>query len=273
MNYTAIVRLLAENGDETASLDAAELISHFVGKGREWCLMNPDMPLPPQVESAAREMCRGKPLQYITGRAFFMDDRYFVTPDVLIPQPDTEHIVYAALEVLAPGTKLLDLGCGSGCIIISLLKRTLASGVGVDISEPALRVARRNAELHKIGSRLTFICQDILDSPEVARLAAESDVIVSNPPYIKSDVIPTLSPEVRSEPRLALDGGEDGLHFYRYYINTLSRNMKPDATMILEIGYDQSDDIISLCQDAALSCEIRRDFGGNPRVAIIKRKL
>lgn len=168
------------------------------------------MPLPPQVETAAREMCAGKPLQYITGRAFFMGDRYFVTPDVLIPQPDTEHIAYAALEVLAPGSKLLDLGCGSGCIIISLLKRTLASGVGVDISEPALRVARRNAELHKIGSRLEFLRADILDSPDVTRLAAEADIIVSNPPYIRSDVIPTLSPEVRSEPRLALDGGDDG---------------------------------------------------------------
>ena len=176
------------------------------------------------------------------------------------------------VERCVPGTKLLDLGCGSGCIIISLLKRTLASGVGVDISEPALRVARRNAELHKIGSRLEFLRADILDSPDVTRLAAEADVIVSNPPYVRSDVIPTLSPEVRSEPILALDGGDDGLKFYRYYINTLSRNMKPDATMILEIGYDQSDDITSLCQTAALDCEIRRDFGGNPRVAIIKRK-
>ena len=271
MNYTEIVRLLTEHGNESASHDAAELISHFVGKGREWCLANPNMPLPPQIETAAREMCSGKPLQYITGRAYFMGDRYFVSSDVLIPQPDTEHIAAAALEVLKPGMRLIDLGCGSGCIIISLLKRTLASGVAIDISEPALLVARRNAELHKIGSRLEFLCADVLDSPEVECLAAEADVIVSNPPYIRTDVIPTLSLEVQSEPLLALDGGTDGLKFYRYYINELTRLMKPNATMILEIGYDQSDDITTLCREARLDCEIRRDFGGNPRVAIIRK--
>ena len=269
MNYNSLVKLLTDCGSAAPEYEAAELISHFNGKPREWCLTNRETRLPPEITRAAELRASGTPLQYITGRAWFYGDRYFVTPDVLIPQPDTEHIVEAALGMISPGSNVLDLCTGSGCIIISLLKRTVASGTGIDLSVPALQVARKNAEVHKIGSRLNFIQADALDSPLIPGLVASADVIVSNPPYINTDVIDTLSPEVRSEPRMALDGGADGMKFHRRFILDYACLMKPSAKMILEIGYDQSERIFELCRTAGLECEFRRDFGGNLRAAII----
>ena len=226
MNYSSIVKLLTEHGIASASNDAAELISHFNGKPPSWCLANRDQNLPPEITKAAERLAAGTPLQYITGRAWFMGDKYFVSPDVLIPQPDTEHLAEAALKHLKPGMRLLDLCTGSGCIIISVLKRVIASGTGVELSAPALAVARRNAEIHKIGSRLELTQADALDSDIVTKLVSEADVIVSNPPYINADVIDTLSPQVRSEPRLALDGGRDGMRFYNRFITDYTRLMK-----------------------------------------------
>lgn len=269
MNYSSIVKLLTEHGIESASTDAAELISHFNGKPPSWCLANRDQNLPPEVTKAAERLAAGTPLQYITGRAWFMGDKYFVSPDVLIPQPDTEHLAEAALKHLKPGMRLLDLCTGSGCIIISVLKRVVASGTGVELSAPALAVARRNAEIHKIGSRLDLIQADALDSEIVDKLVAGSDVIVSNPPYINTDVIETLSPQVRSEPRLALDGGADGMRFYDRFITGYTPLMKPGAVMLLEIGYDQAERVRILCENAGKDCAFIKDYSGIDRVAVI----
>ena len=269
MNYRSIVKLLTQNGRSSASSDAAELIAHFLGKPPEWCLANPDQDLPPNVGKAVNELISGTPLQYITGRAWFMGDKYFVNPDVLIPQPDTECLAEAALARLKTGARVLDLCTGSGCIIISLLKRVVASGTGIELSAPALAVARRNAEIHKIGSRLSLIQADALDSPLVERLVSEADIIVSNPPYINTDVIETLSPEVRAEPRLALDGGEDGMRFYKRFILNYTRLMKREAAMLLEIGYDQAERVAALSTDAGVDCDFINDYSGIRRVAVI----
>jgi release factor glutamine methyltransferase len=269
MDYNSLITFLTEKGTSAPSSEAAEIVHHFTGNSLEWCLLNRNVRLPDSVEQAAAKLASGIPLQYITGRAWFYGDRYLVTPDVLIPQPDTEHLVEAAKEHLTTGSKLLDLCTGSGCISISLLKRIPAKGIAVELSAPALEVARRNAEIHKIGSRLTFLQANVLDSPLMPQLIAESDVIVSNPPYINTDIIDTLSPEVRSEPRMALDGGADGMVFYRRFILDYAKLMKPSAVMILEIGYDQSERIKELCTIAGFNCELRRDFNGNYRVVLI----
>ncbi len=269
MNYSSIVKLLTEHGIASASNDAAELISHFNGKPPSWCLANRDQNLPPEITTAAERLAAGTPLQYITGRAWFMGDKYFVSPDVLIPQPDTEHLAEAALKHLKPGMRLLDLCTGSGCIIISVLKRVIASGTGVELSAPALAVARRNAEIHKIGSRLELTQADALDSDIVTKLVSEADVIVSNPPYINTDVIDTLSPQVRSEPRLALDGGPDGMRFYNRFITDYTRLMKPGAVMLLEVGYDQAERVRALCGSAGVSCAFIKDYSGIDRVAVV----
>lgn len=269
MNYRSIVKLLNQNNRPSASSDAAELISHFLGKPPEWCLANRDQNLPPSIDKAVNELASGTPLQYITGRAWFMGDKYFVNPDVLIPQPDTECLAEAALARLNAGMRVLDLCTGSGCVIISLLKRVTASGTGIELSAPALAVARRNAEIHKIGSRLSLTQADALDSPLVERLVSEADIIVSNPPYINTDIIDTLPPEVRAEPRLALDGGADGMRFYKRFILDYTKLMKRDAIMLLEIGYDQAERVDALCGSADVGCEFIKDYSGIQRVAVI----
>jgi len=269
MDYDSLVSFLAGCGAVSPSAEAVELIYHFTGKPLDWCLINRSARLPNAIEQAAAKRASGIPLQYITGRAWFYGDRYLVTPDVLIPQPDTECLVEAAEKHLTTGSRLLDLCTGSGCIAISLLKRVLANGIAIDLSVPALDVARRNAEIHKIGARLSFIQADVLDSPLIPELVAQSDLIVSNPPYINTDVIDTLPPEVRNEPRMALNGGADGMLFYHRFILDCAGLMKPSAMMFLEIGYDQADRILKLCNHAEVNCEFNRDYGGNCRVAII----
>lgn len=278
MNYYSLVKLLTEHNSDAPSFEAAELIAHFTGKPREWVMLNRDAELPPAIERAAAERAAGKPLQYITGKAWFFGDRYFVSPDVLIPQPDTEHIAAAALDFLKPGAKLLDLCTGSGCIAISILKRCLSKCVAVDLSAPALEVARKNAELHKVLARLDLRQLNVLTSDELPALIADADVITANPPYIRSSLIDgrdanatELSPEVLSEPRLALDGGEDGLVFYRRFIE-LAGCMKPDAVMILELGFDQAGRVDAMFESAGFKSDLRRDYGGNLRVAIIRRR-
>ncbi len=268
MNYYTLTKLLSEHGSDAPSVEATELISHFTGKSREWVMLNLDVELPASVSRAADERIAGKPLQYITGKAWFYGDRYFVSPDVLIPQPDTEHVVEAALERLTNGERLLDLCTGSGCIPISILKRCLVQATGVDISAPALAVARKNAELHKVIGRLKLLQMNVLTADELEALVAEADVITANPPYIDSDEIPKLPPEVRSEPRIALDGGADGMKFYRRFLE-LARFMKPDATMILEIGWDQAARIDAMFEAEGFKSRLRRDFEGHFRVAII----
>lgn len=262
MNYYSISHIIG-------SSDAAELITSMTGKSREWLMLNRDKELPEQIVNAAMQIADGTPLQYITGKAYFFGDRYIVTPDVLIPQPDTEHISSLALEYLSPGKKLLDLCTGSGCIAISILKRSLARANAVDISYPALEIARKNAELHKVIDRLTLIQRDVLHD-DISDLISTADIITANPPYINTDLIPSLPPEVRHEPQLALDGGDDGMDFYRRFLS-YAELLKPDAIMLLEIGYDQASRMTTLAEKQGLHSEIKRDFGGNDRVAIIKK--
>ena len=262
MNYHSIARLIG-------SVNAAELIQALTGLSREALLLDRERELPDSVADAAGKIASGTPLQYITGRAFFYGDRYLVTPDVLIPQPDTEHLVDAALCFAKPGRKLLDLCTGSGCIAISILKRAIVRAEAVDISAPALEVARKNAELHKVNDRLELLRLDVLRD-DLSPLIAGADIITANPPYINTDVIPSLPPDVRNEPRIALDGGGDGMDFYRRFLS-FSDRLKPDAVMIFEIGWDQGERICELARCSGLSCSIKRDFGGNDRVAIIHK--
>ena len=262
MNYYSVSRLIG-------SSDAAELICSLTGKSREWLMLNRDWELPGKVADAARLVSSGTPLQYITGKAYFYGDRYFVSPDVLIPQPDTEHVVEAALSLLSPGQFLVDLCTGSGCIAISILKRRLIKAEAVDVSAPALGVARKNAELHKVLGRLKLTQLNVL-TEDLSSLFAAADVITANPPYINSDLIDSLPADVQSEPRTALDGGSDGMDFYRRFMS-FTTYMKPDAALVFEIGYDQAARITALASEYSLHTQIKRDFGNNDRVAVITK--
>lgn len=271
MTYLDLTKRLTAIGANAPAHEAAEMIRVLLGYSRQWCILNKTAELPKEIESALAKREEGIPLQYILGEAWFYGNRFSVSPDCLIPQPDTEHAVELALEHTANGAHVLDICTGSGCIAISILKKneTLTADA-LDISEPALVLAKRNAGENGVASRIMFTKADAL-SDDISALITKADVIVSNPPYINSDVIDTLSAEVRHEPRIALDGGEDGMTFYTHFIKNLTAHMKPRAVMILEIGYDQSESILALCREANISCTLHRDFGGNIRVAVIKR--
>lgn len=211
----------------------------------------------------------GEPLAYILGEVDFYNESYLVTPDVLIPRADTELLVEYAIRNLPQNAFFADLCTGSGCIAISILaNRPDCRAVAVDLSDGALAVARKNAERNGVLSRIAFQKQDVL----TPFLLPKCDAILSNPPYIASKIVPTLSREVSSEPKMALDGGEDGLIFYRAMLSYLPRQLPDAAFLLFEIGYDQREAIVSLAEEAGLSAKVETDYGKNPRMAILRRR-
>ncbi len=212
----------------------------------------------------------GVPLQYLTGSASFMGLDFHVNESVLVPRQDTETLVEKALEYLGQMDRpaVLDLCTGSGCIIISLaVLADLGLGVGADISEDALETARWNASDLAPGVRM--IKSDMFESVE-----GTFDMIVSNPPYIASELIDGLMREVRDhEPRGALDGGADGLYFYRILAARAGDFLNPGGRLLMEIGYDQADAVRELLADQGwLDLEVIKDLAGNDRVVSCRRK-
>lgn len=215
-----------------------------------------------------------EPLAYILGTEYFWRQEYLVTHDCLIPRADTEILVEEALKILPRGSRFLDLCTGSGCIALSLLcERPDLRAAALDLYPATLDVAKKNAERLGVTGRVTFVLGDALHPdallPHVRVPNAKFDVIVSNPPYIPAAIIPTLSPEVQSEPHAALDGGTDGLCFFCAILSRQDELLAPDGTILFEIGYDQGDALRSLAAAHGFSCRIVRDLGGNDRVAIL----
>ena len=213
-----------------------------------------------------REQC-DIPEAYVTGEAYFYNEVYKVTPDVLIPRPDTERVVDKVIEYLPLNGRLLDLCTGSGCIVISALCAVKdCTATAVDISEAAIEIAKGNSILNGAADRIEFITADI----KTLDIAEKYDIIVSNPPYIRTGVIAELDVSVKDyEPLTALDGGADGMDFYRIILDRFADNVKPGGYIVFEIGYDQADDIMKLCERFT-DIKIYKDYGGNDRAAVIK---
>ncbi|MBE6574265.1 MAG: peptide chain release factor N(5)-glutamine methyltransferase [Ruminococcaceae bacterium] len=217
-----------------------------------------------ELDSAVKRVECGEPLAYVIGEWYFWDETFKLNDACLIPRPDTEHLVEHGLKRLKKGMYFADLCCGSGCIGLSLLKHTQATRcLFVDISVKALEMTRLNAERIGVIDRCELVCADLNDWHRFSD--KRFDMIFSNPPYIATDVIRGLE-TVKHEPFIALDGGKDGLDFYRILIDRYLPLVKNDGSMLLEIGYDQKEDIESLCD-----CKVFNDYGGNPRVAIIDK--
>ncbi len=208
-----------------------------------------------------------EPLQYIIGHAYFCREKYILNEDCLIPRADTELLVFKAAELLAPHACFVDLCTGTGCVAISTLcARSDTTAVACDISEAAVMAAKENARINSVDSRIDVFCADIFDQPLGEK---HFDAILSNPPYIPTETVSTLGAEVLCEPHRALDGGADGLDFYRYIIKNYKRNLKKDGFFAFEIGYDQAQALISIGKSEGCSCDIFYDLGGNARVAVL----
>lgn len=222
-----------------------------------------------EINECLKRHISGEPVSRIFGEREFWGLPFRVTPDVLDPRPDTETIVDVALKqfIGRPPERILDLGTGTGCLIVSLLTEwPLADGVATDVSEKALAVAKENAKKHNVDKRLKLLESDWFES-----VKGKFDVIVSNPPYISNQEIPNLPVAVKEyDPILALDGGNDGLDCYRKIISGLKTHLKDDGICFLEIGYSQAEDVTRLVEDSGLFVkEVHPDMAGIPRVVEI----
>ena len=274
------LRLLAQffhlNGIEDADADARILLAHALHLDRAQLLAQSDRLLEAReidtvLPLAVRRLKR-EPVARILGRKEFWSLPLGLTPDVLVPRPETETIVEAALDrVLRGGLRLerlrvLDIGTGSGALLLALLKEMPnATGTGTDIDAGALACARANAERHNLAGRCSFVAGDM-----AAGLAGPFDLIVSNPPYVARGEIARLEPEVRDyDPKLALDGGEDGLDAYRAIAAAAPRLLAPDGRLIVELGAGQELSVRTLFTNTGLAIvTVRNDLSGIPRALV-----
>lgn len=255
---------------EEALLDTRLLLESVCGVTRNDFLIHPDKILTGEEQGMfcrlLERRCRREPLQYILGRQDFMGLTFDVDERVLIPRVDTEVLVETVEKYLREGMKILDVCTGSGCILLSLLSRNNCTGTGTDISERAIELAKINAD--KLGVQAAFIRTDFMEG-----ISGTYDVIVSNPPYIPSSVIPTLMEEVRDfEPISALDGGEDGLVFYKRMAEECQSHLKRGGLLALEIGCEQAEAVSLLLQEQGLTeITVVSDYAGLDRVVTAKR--
>ena len=257
---------LEDAGIEEAALDARLLLEYICHTDRNALLVHGDSVRSNLEEQFYRMVIEKRaqriPLQHITGQQEFMGLTFKVNEHVLIPRQDTEILVEEAMRYLSDGMRILDICTGSGCILLSLLKYSNeCEGLGVDISDDALAVARENAQ--NLGLETEFRHSDLLEKVE-----GKFDMIVSNPPYIETAVIDTLMPEVREhEPMLALDGREDGVYFYRRIVEQCTSYMTRGARLFFEIGYDQGEAVKDMMiHKGFCEVEIIKDYAGLDRV-------
>lgn len=270
-------RILEQAGLPDAALDARFLLEEVCGTNLQTLLVFPEKKVTEEEVNQYRAFIQRRkdrePTAMILGEWDFMGLTFRLNKSTLIPEQDTEVLVETALEELkrrglgeAP-LRILDLCTGSGCILLSLLHELRnADGLGTDLSEEALEAARENAVRLGLQERAAFRQGDLWEPVGDERF----DLIVSNPPYVPTEVIPTLEPEVRcGEPYAALDGGEDGLVFYRRIMREAAGHLKPSGIIIVESGFDEAPQIAALMQDQKLrGIRTVKDYGGLDRVVL-----
>lgn len=267
---------LEQAGIEEAVLDARLLLEYVCETDRNTLLAHGDREVTQEEYKRYQELLEKRaahvPLQHLTGHQDFMGLDFLVNDQVLIPRQDTEILVEEVLRNLHDGMRILDMCTGSGCILLSLLQYSNdCEGVGVDLSEEALQVARANYDRlkrEKPEMKAVFVKSDLFR--EAAEFSGEDkfDLIVSNPPYIRTDVVEGLMPEVRDhEPRMALDGLEDGLNFYREITREAKKYLVNGGSLYYEIGYDQSEAVRDIMeQEGFTEIQVVQDYAGLDRV-------
>ncbi len=269
---------LKTNGVKEPNLKSRLLMQYILNKPREYLLVNDnkELTLRQNVDyfKAIKKLIDGIPLQHITHQQEFMKLMFYVDENVLIPRSDTEILVEEVIEIAKKinAKKILDLCTGSGAIAISLAKYIKDGQItATDISEKALRIARLNARNNNVDDKITFISSNLFQNiPE-----EKYDIIVSNPPYIKRKVIESLDREVKKEPIIALDGGRDGLEFYKKIIYSSYEYLKYKGYLCLEIGYDQKNEVIDLINKEGkyIDTYSKKDLYDNDRIVITKLGL
>jgi len=268
--------ILSSSGVIEPRREALSLLALAIRKDKTFLYAHPEHELDEsdvaRFESMLERRADREPLQYISGVQEFYGLDFEVTPDVLIPRPETEMVVEKAIEIIgdAPG-RFCEIGIGSGCIAVSILRNCpKARAVGLDISDAALRVASRNAERHDLASRLDLIVSDVFDD-----LADrdEFDLIVSNPPYVPARDIDGLQVEVRDfEPHVALTDGSDGLSIIRRIVTGSTTRLKQGGTLLIEIGFDQSAKVADLFESEEWEPpRFYPDLQGIPRLLAVRR--
>lgn len=260
-------------------LDAQTLLAEAIGKDRTYLIINFNGQLSEDLLSKFRAMVNrraaGEPLQYITGHQEFFGLDFDVTPDVLIPRPETELIVEETIRIVQQdgiaNPVIVDVGAGSGCISVALAREMSdARVIASDISEAALRVARRNAARHELEDRVGFVASDLLDAFTEEDFA---DFILSNPPYVSEEETHSLQREVRDwEPLLALTDSNDGLSIYRRLLKDAPSRLKPGGHLICEMGYTQSEKISTMIDRQIWGgARLLDDLQGIPRTIVLRK--
>ena len=263
--------MLKSNNVESPKLKARLLLQYVLDKPRQYIIVYDNKEIDKQQQWQyfvnIEKLTKGVPLQHITHRQEFMKMDFFVDENVLIPRPDTEILVEEVIKIAQKynSPRILDLCTGSGAIAISLKKFIPnADIIAVDISEKALEIAKRNAE--KLEAKINFVKSDLFDKLDNKKF----DIIVSNPPYIRKDEIKKVSEEVQKEPKIALNGGEDGLDFYRIITEQAINYLKTGSFLCFEIGYNQKNDVIKIIEDEQnyKNTYCKKDLYGNDRIII-----
>lgn len=271
--YEQGCRTLQAAGIEEATLDARLLLEAVCGTDRNDLLVHGEQPVMPQAEEKylhwIRQRAEHIPLQQLTGEQDFMGLTFSVNEHVLIPRQDTEILVEEVLKELHDRMRILDMCTGSGCILLSLLHYSNdCEGLGVDLSAEALEVAGRN--VLKVLTPEKAEHAHFLQSDLFEKVEGKFEIIVSNPPYIASAKVDKLMPEVRDhEPRMALDGTEDGLHFYRRIIEEAGKHLVSSGMLFFEIGYDQGQAVSELMRtEGYREVQVVQDYAGLDRVVL-----
>ena len=268
-------KTLKQLSNTSSKLDSEILLSEIIKKNRKYLILNSNEELKKEniksFDYLVKRRKKGEPIAYLINKKEFWKQNFYINQNVLIPRPDTETLVEETLKLFNVNSKLnmLDIGTGSGCILISILKeRRNFFGTGIDISKKAINVARFNAKMHQLSNRVKFYNSDVDKF-----LIGKYDLVVSNPPYIKRQDLKYLEVDVKGfEPKLALDGGKDGFSKITKVISKTSTLLKRNGRFILEIGFGQKKKILSILkQNNFFINKVVKDYGKNDRCVISTR--
>jgi len=265
-------KTLKQLSNTSSKLDSEILLSKIIKKNRKYLILNSNEELKKEniksFDYLVKRRKKGEPIAYLINKKEFWKQNFYINQNVLIPRPDTETLVEETLKLFNVNSKLnmLDIGTGSGCILLSILKeRRNFFGIGIDISKKAINVARFNAKMHQLSNRVKFYNSDVDKF-----LIGKYDLVVSNPPYIKRQDLKYLEVDVKGfEPKLALDGGKDGFSKITKVISKTSTLLKRNGRFILEIGFGQKKKILSILkQNNFFINKVVKDYGKNDRCVI-----